>query len=263
MAPPYPDPSSLQAQVLSKVIKRYGEHPAVWGEAGLCSGGASTIHLTQHTAHGTQHTAQHAARSTQHIARVCTCCVHMHMLRAHAQMLRALCCVHMHAAGLAPVNEVGSWTPMDVLRKFYWEACRYPATLYADTLTPYTHTLQPYTHTLQPYTDTPQPYDTLQPYADTLQPYADTLQAYARLQPHLAEAATPRVPAATVCTKAAAPRRVSSPQPSWHPRRMAWCAPVRRTGCSWSTPRSAGGRLARYVSSGGEVGKVRDEQGSK
>ena len=152
---------------------------------------------------------------------------------------------------------------MDVLRKFYWEACRYPATLYTDTLQPYTHTLQPYTHTLQPYTDTAQPYDTLQPYADTLQPYADTLQAYARLQPHLAEAATPRVPAATVCTKAAAPRRVSSPQPSWHPRRMAWCAPVRRTGCSWSTPRSAGGRLARYVSSGGEVGKVRDEQGSK
>jgi len=41
-------------QVLSKVIKRYGEHPAVWG--------------------------------------------------------------------LAPVNEVGAWTPMDVLRKFYWEA---------------------------------------------------------------------------------------------------------------------------------------------
>ena len=220
-------------------------------------------HYTPYTAHGTRHAAHSTARSTQHIARVCTCCVHMHMLRAHAQMLRALCCVHMHAAGLAPVNEVGSWTPMDVLRKFYWEACRYPATLYTDTLQPYTHTLQPYTHTLQPYTDTAQPYDTLQPYADTLQPYADTLQAYARLQPHLAEAATPRVPAATVCTKAAAPRRVSSPQPSWHPRRMAWCAPVRRTGCSWSTPRSAGGRLARYVSSGGEVGKVRSKEASK
>ena len=24
--------------------------------------------------------------------------------------------------GLSPVNEVGAWTPMDVLRKFYWEA---------------------------------------------------------------------------------------------------------------------------------------------
>ena len=29
---------------------------------------------------------------------------------------------HPSVWGLSPVNEVGAWTPMDVLRKFYWEA---------------------------------------------------------------------------------------------------------------------------------------------
>ena len=28
---------------------------------------------------------------------------------------------HPAVWGLSPVNEVGAWTPMDVLRKFYWE----------------------------------------------------------------------------------------------------------------------------------------------
>jgi hypothetical protein len=29
---------------------------------------------------------------------------------------------HQAVWGISPVNEVGAWTPMDVLRKFYWEA---------------------------------------------------------------------------------------------------------------------------------------------
>ena len=221
-----------------------------------------TLHSTRHAARCTQHSTQHAAHSTcvhmlrahAHAACTCTCCVHMHK-----------CCVHFAAC---TCMLQASHQSTRLVRGPRWTYCASSTGRHADTLqpyipTPYNPTPTPCNPTPTPCNPTPTPRDTLQPYADTLQPYADTLQAYARLQPHLAEAATPRVPAATVCTKAAPPRRISSPQPSWHPRRMAWCAPVRRTGCSWSTPRSAGGRLARYVSSGGEVGKVRDEQGSK
>jgi glucan 1,3-beta-glucosidase len=44
-----------------------------------------------------------------------------HSMRVLAKVAKAYA-NHPAVWGLEPVNEVGAWTPMDVLRKFYWEA---------------------------------------------------------------------------------------------------------------------------------------------